>query len=194
MEAIRRLGRLLGLGRNSLRRRLDILESRLLAGLAVAVLIGAPVLGLMTGQFAHQSGLREVRAQQGWREVPATLLKAPPRETTALVSSLAQARWQVPGGAERVGQIPVPAKAQRGSTVPIWISRQGTPESQPLTRWQATSFAWTAGVVAGLGLALALALLAYLTHLTMNRRRLAAWEADWAATGPRWSRLDPGRM
>jgi hypothetical protein len=194
MEAIRRLGRLLGLGRNSLRRHLDILESRLLAGLAAAFLIGAPLLGIMAGQFAHQAGLREVQAQQDWQEVPATLLQAAPGRATALVTSLAQARWKAPAGAERAGQIPVPAKAQRGSTVPIWVNRQGTLESQPLTRWQARSFAWTAGVVAGLGLALALALLAYLIHLAVNRRRLAAWETDWAATGPRWSRLDPGRM
>jgi hypothetical protein len=194
MEAIRRLGRLLGLGRNPLRRHLDILESRLLAGLTAAFLVGTPLLGIMAGQVAHQAGLREVQAQQGWRQVTATLLTAPPRTTTAVVLSLAQARWQVPGGAERVGQIPVPAKAQRGSTVPIWVSQQGTLESQPLTRRQATSFAWTAGVAAGLGLAVLLALLAYLIHLRMNRRRLAVWEADWAATGPRWSRLDPGRM
>jgi hypothetical protein len=126
--------------------------------------------------------------------VPATLLQAAPREATGFVPSLAEARWKVPGGAERAGEIPAPAKAQRGTIVPIWISRQGTLASQPLSAWQVTSWAWTAGAVAGLGLALALALLASLTHLIMNRRRLAAWEADWAATGPRWTRLDPGRM
>lgn len=194
MEAIRRLGRALGLGRSPLRRRLDILERRLLAVLAAAFLVGGPLLGITVGQLAHQASLQEVQAQRGWREVPATLLQPAPRQATALVSSLAQARWQVPGGTERTGKIPVPAKAQRGSTVPIWISRQGTLASQPLSPWQATSFAWTAGVLAGLGLALALTLLAILTHLMVNRRRLAAWEADWAATGPRWSRLDPGRM
>jgi hypothetical protein len=194
MEAIRRLGRLLGLGRNPLRRRLDILESRLLAGLAAALMIGAPLLGIMAGQLAHQASLREEQAQQGWRQVPATLLQSAPREATVFVSSLAQALWKVPGGTERVGKIPAPAKAQRGSIVPIWISRQGALASQPLSEWQATSWAWTAGVLAGLGLALALGLLALLIHLIVNRRRLAAWEADWAATGPRWSRLDPGRM
>ena len=194
MEAIRRLGRLLGLGRNPLRRRVDILESRLLAVLAAAFVIGAPLLGIMAGQLAHQASLREEQAQQAWREVPATLLEAAPRETTAFVSPLAQARWKVPGGTERVGKIPAPAKAQRGSTVPIWISRQGALASQPLSQWQATSWAWATGALAGLGLALALALLAILTHLIMNRRRIAAWEADWAATGPRWTRMDPGRM
>jgi hypothetical protein len=194
MEAIRRLGRLLGLGRNPLRRRLDILESRLLAVLAAAFLAGAPLLGTMAGHAAHQASLREVQAQRGWREVPATLLRAAPRDSTIFASSLVQARWKAPGGAERVGRIPAPGKALRGSIVPVWVSRDGALASQPLTRWQATSFAWTAGVVADLGLALALALLAYLIHLMMSRRRLAAWEADWAATGPRWSRLDPGRM
>lgn len=194
MEAIRRLGRLLGLGRNSLRPRLDILESRLLAGLAAAFLIGAPLLGTMAGHAAHQASLREVQAQRGWREVPATLLRAAPGDSSIFASPLVQARWKAPGGAVRLGQIPAPGKALRGSTVPIWISRDGTLASQPLTRWQATSFAWTAGLLAGLGLGLALALLTYLIRVTMNRRRLAAWEADWAATGPRWSRLDPGRM
>jgi MFS family permease len=194
MEAIRRLGRRFGLGRNPLRRRLDILESRLLAVLAAAFLIGAPLLGITAGQVAHQAGLREEQAQQGWREVPATLLHAAPPGATALVSSLAPARWKIPGGAERTGEIAAPAKAHRGSVVPIWISRQGTLASQPLSPWQATSLAWMIGAMAGLGLAAALALLAALVHLVLNRRRLAAWDADWAATGPRWTRLDPGRM
>jgi hypothetical protein len=45
---------------------------------------------------------------------------------------------------------------------------------------------WALLAVPGVGVALSGAALA--VHRAMERRRLAAWEADWARTGPRWSR------
>ena len=37
-------------------------------------------------------------------------------------------------------------------------------------------------------LAVALTLVAVLARMALNRRRLADWETDWLANGPRWTR------
>jgi hypothetical protein len=37
-------------------------------------------------------------------------------------------------------------------------------------------------------LAIVLLVLAEMAWVVLDRRRLAGWEADWAATGPRWTR------
>ena len=46
----------------------------------------------------------------------------------------------------------------------------------------------SAKTLAPAALALLLLGLAWLVRRVMDRRRLAAWEADWALTGPRWTR------
>ncbi len=37
-------------------------------------------------------------------------------------------------------------------------------------------------------LAVAVTVLGRLVHRVLNRRRMAAWDADWLAYGPRWTR------
>jgi hypothetical protein len=37
------------------------------------------------------------------------------------------------------------------------------------------------------GLAVLLAVAGWLARPSLDRRRLAGWDADWLATGPRWS-------
>ena len=46
----------------------------------------------------------------------------------------------------------------------------------------------SAKALAPAALAVLLLGLAWLVRWLMNRRRLAGWEADWALTGPRWTR------
>jgi hypothetical protein len=36
-------------------------------------------------------------------------------------------------------------------------------------------------------LAAALIIIGWLTRRALDRRRMAAWDADWLATGPRWT-------
>ena len=41
--------------------------------------------------------------------------------------------------------------------------------------------------VAVAGLAIMLAVIGWLARRALDRRRMAAWDADWLATGPQWT-------
>jgi hypothetical protein len=43
-----------------------------------------------------------------------------------------------------------------------------------------------AGLTAVLSLALLLTVSAIVMQRLLNRRRMAAWDAEWSATGPQW--------
>lgn len=194
MNWLRRTGRQLGLVRSPLHRRLDVLEGRILAGLAVVLLIGAPLLGAAAGLMADHAALHEQRAQRSWHEVTATLLQAAPAETMTSGWSMARARWHAASGAVHTGLVPALLGASRGSQVQIWVDHQGnlTP-GKPLSHVQLMTWVVGTAGLAVLGLAFVLGMLAAASHWLLGLRRLAAWSDAWAATGPSWTRHGPGR-
>ena len=69
----------------------------------------------------------------------------------------------------------------------MWTDRTGAVTSAPLTDAQVanqTTSAEAAGVIA---VGTVLAVVGAGTFWTLNRRRMAAWDADWQATEPRWT-------
>jgi hypothetical protein len=58
---------------------------------------------------------------------------------------------------------------------------------QPMNDSQVASLVILAAVGAVAGVALALASAGGLARWSFNRRRMAAWDIDWQATGPRWT-------
>jgi hypothetical protein len=71
--------------------------------------------------------------------------------------------------------------------VPVWLDRAGHVQTPPLTAAQARERVITAAAAALAALAVLLAGLGVAGRCVLNRRRLAAWEAAWRLTGPRWS-------
>jgi hypothetical protein len=70
----------------------------------------------------------------------------------------------------------------------VWVNAAGWPTSRPLQTYQVRGQAVLAAILAPVVLGLILLCAGQLAHVALTRRRLAAWEADWRATGPRWSR------
>jgi hypothetical protein len=70
----------------------------------------------------------------------------------------------------------------------VWVDATGRPTDPPLRRYQVRGQAVLAAVLAPVVLGLILLCTGQLAHAMLTRRRLAAWEADWRATGPQWSR------
>ena len=69
----------------------------------------------------------------------------------------------------------------------IWVDHAGQLANPPLTRDQvAGRIRFTAGAAVA-GLAVMLAVAGWLTRRSLDRRRLAGWDADWLANGPLWS-------
>jgi hypothetical protein len=191
------LGRLLRgrrLDRNPLRRGSDRAETAMLCVLLAAFLAGAPLAAHAAGTWTYAASAREAQVQRGaLHQVRATLLQA----ATAWIfndgGAEANARWKAPDGQACTGQLFVAGDAAAGSTVMVWVNQAGQLTDPPLQRSQVTGRAGLAEALAVTGLAVALIIVGWAARWALDRRRLAAWDAEWLATGPRWSprRLDP---
>jgi hypothetical protein len=98
-----------------------------------------------------------------------------------------EARWRAPDGRVRTGELLVTATTAAGHSARIWVDRTGRLTGPPLGRDQVTGRAQLAVGVAVGGLAVLLITAAWLVRRGIDRRRMAAWDADWLANGPRWS-------
>jgi len=188
-----RCARRLGLDRNPLRRRTDRIEIVIRLVTLFLLVVAAPMAAVTAGLQADHLALRQVHAQQvADYEVPAVLLQQAkptgiPDPYTSVQMTLAPARWQPPAGPARSGQVRVPAGARAGSTVTIWIDASGAVTSPPPDQRVIVGDVCIAAVVTGL-VAIALVLGSdILARRALDRRRLHAWDAEWRATGPRWS-------
>jgi len=194
MGWLTRLARRLWMSNNRLRRRTDRIEAWITAGLIVVFLAGAPLAWFGAGRWAEQAVVREQHAQQSWHQVAAVLLKTAPPEPQFEFGLpwdpvvMVLAHWMGPDGKDRIGQIPVKAGTWAGRTVRVWVDTLGRPTGPPLPSSVLAERVTSAKTLAPAALALLLLGLAWLVRRVMDRRRLAAWEADWALTGPRWTR------
>ncbi len=95
------------------------------------------------------------------------------------------ARWQAPGGTGRTGRIPVRSGSRSGATVTVWTGRTGQLARTPASPVQAELQAW---VTAGLAVpcwGMLLFCAGLVSRRLLDARRLAAWDAGWAAMDPR---------
>jgi hypothetical protein len=181
------------LDRNPLRRRSDRTETVLLGVLLAVFLAGAPFAAHAAGGWTYASSAREAQAQQATlHHVPATMLQTVPNESPSVYANGGAlpdgtARWRAPDGKVRTGLVYVPGGAAAGSTVQVWVTPSGQQSDPPLQRTQITDRTQLAESLAVVGLAVMLVIVGGLTRRALNARRLAGWDADWLATGPRWS-------
>lgn len=187
-----RLARRLGLDANPLRRRTDRIAACLGAGLIVVFLAAAPLLVLVTIGWAGHSGTAEQRAQSGWHEVSAVLLRSAPAPA-AFAGGLyggtwVPAKWTAPDGRPRTGEIDVTTGLAKGQAVPIWVTPAGFPTGPPLTSRAVAARTVLAAVVAPVVLAIVLGFLAGVGRWIIDRRQVASWDDAWASVGPQWTK------
>jgi hypothetical protein len=178
--------------RNPLRRGADRAEIAMLGLLLAAFLAAAPFVGHAVASWAYTTSGREAQIQQATlHEVSATLLQSAPEWNGFANSPGAapevNAQWRAPDGQLRTGKLLVSSGAPVGSTVSVWTNQVGQLADPPLQRDQITSRAQLTAGMAVAGLALVLIVVGWLARRALDRRRMAAWDADWLATGPRWS-------
>jgi len=171
--------------RNPLRRASDRAQATIVGVLVIAFLAAAPLAAITANSWTD--GPREV-AQQTRYHVAAVLLAGAPRPIgyryPGTADLFAPARWATPAGTLRTGEIPVTAGDKAGRTVMVWIDAAGGPAAppvrgsreQPLTSMAAVLVVGAVVLCAG-----------KLGCWLLDRRRLAAWEADWRTTEPLWS-------
>jgi hypothetical protein len=187
-----RLTRRLGLDRNPLRRRCDVVAAWLLPAAVVAFLALCPLMYGVTGLRVRADNAALQRADLAGRRVTAMLLQSAPGAAQSdnganTWTVWTPARWRI-GGRPHTGDVPVASGTSAGTRVLAYLDRAGQVEPLPLTPPQLS-----ARVVEDscYGMAAVVALLAGVTFLAsraMDRRRLAGWQTEWLTVGPRWSR------
>jgi hypothetical protein len=188
MRRIGRLRRELRLDGNPLRRACDRTEAVVLACLLSAFVVVVPLAAVIVGAQAYGAGLRAEHAERAaWRQVHAVLLATAPAAGYARYEAPVPARWTAPNGARRTGDITAPAGTRAGRTVTLWVDASGQPTGRPLQPVQVTGQAIDAAAIAAAAAFSALLCVGVLARWLLLRRRLAAWDAEWRAVGPRWT-------
>ena len=171
---------------NPLRRASDRAEAGIIAGLAVAFLLGAPLIAMAVWHLAVGTAFTTAEAAHaGFRPVPARVLADAPQSYGYAV--LVPARWEAPAGPERSGRIAVRPGTQAGATVTVWVRPSGQLARTPISAFE-TSF--QADVTAAMTVpcwGLVLLGAGALSRRLLDARRLAAWDADWLALDRRGS-------
>lgn len=174
--------------RNPLRRRWDRVETVILGGLLAAFLICGTLAALVAGRLAYEGALHARHAELAtMHEVPAVLLTAAVQSPGGFYTS-AQARWQAPGGVRRTGVVIPPAGAPAGATVRVWVDAGGRLAGPPMQPAQVQGQGVLASVLAVMVVAVLLCGAGLAAHRVAEWHRMAAWDEEWRATGPKWSR------
>jgi hypothetical protein len=163
----------------------------MLAGLVVVFAAAAPFVARQSSAWAHATAHRVELAQEASRhQVTATVLKpAPALQTGGPGARDPQvlAQWTATGGRAVTGEVPVPPGTAAGATVRVWVTRDGQLTDQPLLDSQVADQAFFAGTLSAVALGMLLAVTGGLTRRALDKRRMAAWEAEWRAAGPHWT-------
>jgi hypothetical protein len=101
---------------------------------------------------------------------------------------LTPATWTSATGVRRSGEVPAGPGSLKGTSISVWTDRNGYLDSPPLAASEAASQAdaATVGVIVAGGVVFITGAAAI--RQLVNRRRMAAWDADWVATAPTWNR------
>src|SRR5579862_2504452 len=132
-----RLAKAIGWDRNPLRRRIDRVETAILAGLLALFLIGAPGVAVMVDRVTLASAIQQQHKERTWRLVPAVLERRAAAPQFAPYGApqdvVVRARWTAPDGNKRAGWVMARQGSPRGNSVRVWVSRSGALTGPPIT-------------------------------------------------------------
>jgi hypothetical protein len=176
---------------NPLRRPSDRAETWIMAGLLAVFLLGAPFAVLAGGGFAN--GLaRHVQQEQraGERQVTATTTQTAVAPTTSYGQAYVpvKARWTAPNGKVVTGYIPVVLGVAAGARQQLWTTLGGRITAPPLLNSQVSDLTTIGRGASVAALLLVLVAGRAVARFELNRRRFAAWDAEWLAVGAHGSR------
>ena len=177
--------------RNPLRRGIDRLETCVLVGLFVALSAVTPFAARLAGHASYLSALHARQEQLVSRhQVRAVLTEeaGPVSGYSLSAYVLTEASWASAGGVPRSGDVPAVPGSPRGTAVTVWTDRNGYLDSPPLPLAEVGSQAdaATIGVVVAAGVIYICGAAA--TRQLLNRRRMAAWDAEWVTSARTWNR------
>ncbi|MEU0669195.1 hypothetical protein ABZ508_30070 [Streptomyces lavendulocolor] len=178
-----------------LRRRVDVVEARLLLLVGVAVAVGAPAAGTAAGWSAYGHDRAAAAVQEATRrpvradvveDAPASSGRADASGRLAKVPL--EVRWTTADGKRATATVLLPAGTGRGDRAEIWLDRQGSVVGAPLNGRGVWAGAVSAGLLGGAVTVGAGAVAATAVRVTCRRRRAAGWAREWELVEPEWRR------
>ncbi|MET8831964.1 hypothetical protein ABZX40_14375 [Streptomyces sp. NPDC004610] len=180
--------------RNPLRRRTDRLE----AWSALALVLLVPLLGLAALFTAGDTAERHYRAlaereARTRHHLAAVLVRDAPEhpepgsDEARLARYPAEVRFTAPDGRTRTATAEVTPGLAAGDGVRVWVAADGTLTEPPMTSDEIRSRTMGWAMLAFLAVTLAGFVVHGVAVLALRRRNLAAWDARWAETAPRWT-------
>ena len=189
------------LGRGPLKRRSDRIQVFGRFVVVLAFLISPPIaVAVTSGMTAHLQEIAEAEAAER-SPTNATLLEdADARDGSqgdygdyGVASDRpvpARAVWTAPDGTQRNGLVRVPPRTPSGTSVAVWVDRDGDIARKPQDPAGISGTATAFGFLALIGVPLAAWSLYAMLTFALDAHRERRWEEDWAEVEPDWhSRL-----
>ncbi|MGW6543726.1 Rv1733c family protein [Streptomyces massasporeus] len=174
-------------GANPLRRPSDRFEAWFHRLLTLVLLIGLPLAAVGAGLTAYESTMRTVHAQTAQRHEVTARLTSNVAGDSEVTKEPAQVRWTEQNGTVRTGTTLVKPGTPQGSTLRIWVDRDGTITSAPANATTAWSNGFFVGGMAALGTFIGIHAVRAAVGRLLDRRRYARWDVEWDLVEPTWS-------
>lgn len=180
-------------GRNELATAGDRLEGFVLVLAAVVALVAVPVAAAAGSEFyTRQSAQAVIEQQTRYRAKAVLIVDAPLVVGSAgpggVVRSVpVPATWLAPDGATRHGTVRAQSEAKAGTTVPIWVERNGDLIQAPLSTGGAAFNAIVVAVLLWIGAVGAMSLLYLVTRYAHKRSRMRRWAWEWERIARDWT-------
>ncbi|MFF9768932.1 DUF3592 domain-containing protein [Streptomyces sp. NPDC014636] len=179
--------------RNPLKRRADVVEAWVVLGACLLTVLAGVLAGLAaTGSVEH--GLARERADR--RPAVARVVAQVPGSSPAQSSHASagervrvRVRWTTADGSAHTGQVRVEPGSRPGTSVTVWTDPRGRLVSRPTTASEAAFRAVLIGVLVGVSSAAVPFVGGLAVRGRLERRRMDAWDAEWARLGPQWGRM-----
>ena len=182
---LRRMARLL-MRPNDLRRPTDRVEAVIVGLLAAAFLAAVAVAPGLAARIYQWESARAASLH------PAVAVLSQRGPAGSYGAGETAARWRAPNGQWRSGMLttesaPGIVGAPAAARVRVWLTGSGTAADPPGSQASEVFAAVTLAVYMACGAAIVLAACYWISRVVLGRRRLAAWETDWALTAPWWT-------
>ncbi|WP_112273931.1 Rv1733c family protein [Lentzea terrae] len=180
-------------GRNELATAGDRLEGFVLVLAAVVALVAVPVAAAAGSEFYTRQSAQAVLEQQTRYRAKAVLTVDAPLVVGSagpggVVRSVpVPATWLAPDGATRHGTVRAQSEAKAGTTVPIWVKRNGDLTLAPLSAGGAAFNAIVVAVLFWTGAVGAMSLLHLVIRYAHKRSRMRRWAWEWERIARDWT-------
>ena len=194
--ALHRLLRQFTLGSGPLKRGSDRLQVAARLVVVFALLVAPPLAVAAMAVVTTQLEALAVAEASERTHVDAVLLEDAPEAPPAAgsgegggerVTVPVRAVWPIQGGAERQGLVPVRPGTAAGTTVPVWVHREGHITRAPMDRGRIDGSARAIGALFFLGVPLVTWTLYALLCAALDAHRERRWAQGWAAVEPDWA-------